>query len=118
MTEYERDWHQEDKDDRAQGLDCEPEPPERDEEGPLDREELDEAIGCIDDGRVRSAIRRAFAELEDWRGRTHRYEYTTTEGDAAPTWSGDRHPREKPGYTPWVRTVSTSDWRRYEAPPF
>jgi hypothetical protein len=96
-----------------------PEPPE---DPPLDRDEIDEAIGCIEDGRVRSAIRQAFAELDDWRGREHRYEYTTTEGDAAPTWSptwsGHRHLREQPGYTPWVRTVSTSGWRRYEAPPF
>lgn len=41
--DYEREWHQEDKDDRAQGLDREPEPPE-DGEPPLSLDVIEQLL--------------------------------------------------------------------------
>ena len=92
------DWHQEDKDDRDQGMDREPEPPDEQGEPPLDlvaaravvalaRTEQPPAgagtancVDLLDDAfNEIEALRR---ELAYWCGLPMRQEYAVTEGEA------------------------------------
>ncbi|WP_326829719.1 hypothetical protein OIE13_06155 [Streptosporangium sp. NBC_01810] len=122
--------------------DREPEPPEEHEQ-PLDLDELAATLADArnDPGELGQAtaevlaavphllarLRAAEAELEDWRNRTHRYEYGTTLGplpgtSGEPFWPVSRDQAElawqQTGLTPWVRTISTSDWAELTEPPF
>jgi hypothetical protein len=141
MTEHERDWHQEYKDDRAMGYDDEPEPPE---EQPLDLDDVAqhyhealaedmtgipahcaEALAAVPG--LLSRLRTAEEELADWRGREHRYEYSRTFGPApsltSPPWLVNREEAEQAWErpelgVPWVRTITTSGWDLHEPSPF
>lgn len=117
--------------------DREPEPPEHDEQ-PLDLDELAatlaDALGDPEPGaataeilaavpHLLSRLRAAEEELEDWRGRTHRYEYALTDGTepTMPLWGLSREEAEdgrQRGRQPWVRTVSVSDWGHLDESPF
>ncbi|MEU0516617.1 hypothetical protein [Streptosporangium sp. NPDC006007] len=120
--------------------DREPEPPEPEEEQPLD---LDELAATLADAqhdpyvpaataevlnavpRLLARLRAAEAELADWRGRSHRYEYAVTYREEEPSSvvrvtraHAERAWSDGIGYTPWVRTISTSDWAELTEAPF
>lgn len=139
MTGYERDRHQEDKDNRAQGYDREPDPPE--DPPPLDLDEVarhyhealgedmrgipehcKEALAAVPELLAR--LRAAEEEVERLHGLPRAYQYAVTDGKP-PTWhtaSVSRQEAEaawqEAGRTPWLQVRITDPWAELEEPPF
>ncbi|GIH69479.1 hypothetical protein [Sphaerimonospora thailandensis] len=133
-----------DVDPREMDDDREPEAPELEGEPPVDLGVLTDiharhlVEGASAEGKEAAQIlleympaliaelRQARAELEAWHGRDHRHEYALTpDGDKPGPYSGvnrsiaERAAGDRPDLgTPWERTISTSQWTRYEPSPF
>lgn len=142
--EFERDWHQEDKDDRAQGLDRDDaEPPE---EPPLDLNELEAQYGqavklysfqlseapllqkVMDRlPRLLAQLRADEAELEEWRALPYRDEYSvcwpgSPDCEGSRTWYPTAEKTlavaEQTGGTPETQRFYTGPRVELQRPPF
>lgn len=126
------DQHQQDKDDRAQGFDRDPEPPDEDGE-PIDLEECLDELGS-DSGnepidQVIRMFRQARQELAYWRSLPLRVEYVATYGQdpeqvAHPIPCPDgadalRVAGQEEDGKAWVRSLTVHPWQELsDSPPF
>lgn len=141
----EPDWHQQDKDNRAQGMDRDPEPPE-DDRPPLDldtvdrhyRAALDEdlrgvpehaehALAAVPELLVR--LRAAEEELAEWRALPYRDEFSVyrpcrdeCDCEGARTWftEPDRAlaASKRLAGSPQGRRIYTGPWEELQTSPF
>ncbi|WP_030506412.1 hypothetical protein [Microbispora rosea] len=80
---------------------------------------LDAVPGLLDE------LREARAELDDWRNREHEQEYVLVgpggdpnDADLVSQRAADLALERPELVTPWVRTVTTSEWERHISAPF